>query len=146
MAPSGRVSVHLSSSDLASAQRVDLEVLGSGGSASAAISGETRPGAGWMQRVAVPAARDASALRITLSGADGVLGSAEHPLHEVFASDHEEARVALKGRDGSDVGHVNAIFRFFHGRSKAAGTILDEFTNLHPQMSRQTSLREQLVR
>lgn len=43
MAPSGRVSVHLSSSDLASAQRVDLEVLGSGGSASAAISGEARP-------------------------------------------------------------------------------------------------------
>lgn len=38
------------------------------------------------------------------------------------------------------------IFRFFHGRSQAAGTILDEFTNLHPQMSRQTSLREQLVR
>lgn len=40
-------------------------------------------GAGWMQRVAVPAARDASALRITLTGADGVLGTAEHPLHEV---------------------------------------------------------------
>jgi hypothetical protein len=40
-------------------------------------------GAGWMQRVAVPAARDASALRITLTGANGVLGTAEHPLHEV---------------------------------------------------------------
>jgi hypothetical protein len=42
MAPSGRVSVHLSSSELISAQRVDLEVVGSGDSASAAISGETR--------------------------------------------------------------------------------------------------------
>ena len=40
-------------------------------------------GAGWMQRVAVPAARDARALRITLTGANGVLGTAEHPLHEV---------------------------------------------------------------
>jgi hypothetical protein len=28
---------------------------------------------------------------------------------QVFASDHEEARVALKGSDGSDVGHVNAV-------------------------------------
>jgi hypothetical protein len=28
---------------------------------------------------------------------------------QVFASDHEEAKVALKGSDGSDVGTVNAV-------------------------------------
>lgn len=38
------------------------------------------------------------------------------------------------------------VLRFFHGRSQRPGAVLDEWTNLHRQMSRQTSLREQLVR
>ena len=40
-------------------------------------------GAGWMQQLAVPSARDARALRITLAGANGVLGTAEHQLQQV---------------------------------------------------------------
>ena len=41
-------------------------------------------GAGWNERVAVPAARDAKTLRITVEDADGrPLGAAEHPLTQV---------------------------------------------------------------
>jgi hypothetical protein len=145
MAPSGRIQVHLSSTELQGAKQVALEVIGTGETASTEISGETRPGAGWNERVAVPAARDAKTLRVTVAGPDGVLGAAEHPLHKVLAADHEEASLALKGEDGSVVGSVDAVLRFFHGRSQRAQTE-DEWSSLHRQVSRQASLRAQLVR
>ena len=43
MAPTGRVTVHLSSTELQAARRVALEVVGSGESASVNLSCESRP-------------------------------------------------------------------------------------------------------
>ncbi len=43
MAPSGRVQVHLFSRELQDAKLVELEVVGTGETASTKISGETRP-------------------------------------------------------------------------------------------------------
>lgn len=50
-------------------------------------------GAGWNERVAVPAARDAKTLRVTVAGPDGVLGAAEHPLHKVSGINHVTSSV-----------------------------------------------------
>lgn len=54
---------------------------------------DSMQGAGWNERVAVPAARDAKTLRVTVAGPDGVLGAAEHPLHKVSGIKHVASSV-----------------------------------------------------
>lgn len=50
-------------------------------------------GSGWIQQVAVPAARDATAIRITVTGPNGMLATAEHPLQKVLLECHLRSKV-----------------------------------------------------
>lgn len=144
--PRGTASLHLHSvqPQLQQAQRIVLGIANNDESTmEVAIRPESRQGAGWAEQVSVPLPYGAQAVSITVMGAEGPIGSVEHPLANLLASDHEEAALALQSPDGSPAGTVNAVLRLFHGRCKRPQE--DTWQIMHRQASRQASLRAQLV-